>query len=83
MWERACVDAASVPNLDGGEHTAVNLSDRGRLESKTPFCRRCSLAFASSSDLRAPVHESRFLIQPVRSIPAANVLAGRARKRSN
>jgi hypothetical protein len=31
MWDRACVDAASVPAPAGGEHTGRNPTDRGKL----------------------------------------------------
>lgn len=34
MWDRACVDAASVPVPAGGEHTGRNPTDRGKLGSK-------------------------------------------------
>ena len=34
MWDRACVDAASVPAPAGGEHTGRNPTDRGKLGSK-------------------------------------------------
>jgi len=34
MWDRACVDAASVPAPAGGEDTGRNPTDRGKLGSK-------------------------------------------------
>jgi transposase len=81
MWDRACVDAASVPAPAGGEHTGRNPTDRGKLGSKhhllvdergLPLVAQISIA---------QVHDSRFLIPLVESIPAVKGLVGRARKR--
>ncbi len=34
VWDRACIDAASVPSPRGGEHTGRNPTDRGKLGCK-------------------------------------------------
>ena len=81
MWDRACVDAASVPAPAGGEHTGRNPTDRGKLGSKHHLLvdeRGLPLEAEISG---AQVHDSRFLIPLVESIPAVKGLAGRARKR--
>lgn len=81
MWDRACVDAASVPAPAGGEHTGRNPTDRGKLGSKHHLLvdeRGFPLVAQISG---AQVHDSRFLIPLVVSIPAVKGLAGRARKR--
>jgi len=70
MWDRACVDAASVPAPAGGEHTGRNPTDRGKLGSKHHLLvdeRGLSLVARISG---AQVHDSRFLIPLVESIPA-------------
>jgi len=81
MWDRACVDAASVPAPAGGEHTGRNPTDRGKLGTKHHLLvdeRGLPLVAQISG---AQVHDSRFLIPLVESIPAVKGLAGRARKR--
>ena len=81
MWDRACVDAASVPAPAGGEHTGRNPTNRGKLG-----CKHHLLVDERGLPLvaqipGAQVHNSRFLIPLVESIPAVKGLAGRARKR--
>jgi len=81
MWDRACVDAASVPAPAGGDHIGRNPTDRGKLGSKHHLLvdeRGLPLVAQVSG---AQVHDSRFLIPLVESIPAVKGLAGRARKR--
>ena len=81
MWDRASVDAASVPAPAGGEHTGRNPTDRGKLGCKHHLLvdqRGLPLVAKISG---AQVHDSRFLIPLVESIPAVKGLAGRARKR--
>ncbi|WP_081897660.1 IS5 family transposase [Massilia sp. BSC265] len=81
MWDRACVDAASVPAPAGGEHTGRNPTDRGKLGSKHHLLvdeRGLPLVAQISG---AQVHDSRFLIPLIELIPAVKGLAGRARKR--
>ncbi len=81
MWDRACVDAAAVPAPAGGEDTGRNPTDRGKLGCKHHLLvneRGLPLAAQISG---AQVHDSRFLIRLVESIPAVKGLAGRARKR--
>ena len=81
MWDRACIDAASVPAPAGAEHTGRNLTDRGKLGCKHHLLvdeRGLPLVAQISG---AQVHDSRFLIPLVESIPAIKGLAGRARKR--
>lgn len=38
-WDRASIDAASVPSPRGGEHTGRNPTDRGKLGCKPRSCR--------------------------------------------
>lgn len=76
MWDRACVDAASVPAPAGGEHTGRNPTDRGKLG-----CKHHLLVDERGLPLvaqipGAQVHDSRFLIPLVESIPAVKGLAG-------
>lgn len=81
MWDRASVDAASVPAPAGGEQTGRNPTDRGKLGCKHHLLgdeRGLPLVAQISG---AQVHDSRFLIPLVESIPAVKGLAGRARKR--
>jgi transposase len=81
MWDRACVDAASVPAPAGGEYTGRNPTDRGTLGSKHHLLvdeRGLPLVAQISG---AQVNDSRFLIPLVESIPAVKGLTGRARKR--
>jgi transposase len=81
MWDRASVDAASVPTPAGGEHTGRNPTDRGKLGCKHHLLvdqRGLPLVAQISG---AQVHDSRFLIPLVESIPAVRGLVGRARKR--
>ena len=81
MWDRACLDAASVSAPAGGGHTGRNPTDRGKLGSK-----HHSLVDERGLPLVAQIsgaqeHDSRFLIPLVESIPAVKELAERARKR--
>jgi transposase len=81
MWDRAYVDAASVPAPAGGEHTGRNPTDPGKLGSKHHLLvdeRRLHLVAQISG---TQVHDSRLLIRLVQSIPAIKELAGRACKR--
>jgi hypothetical protein len=80
MWDKACVDAASVPAPPGGEHAGRNPTDRDKLGSNYHLLvdERGRPLVAQISG--AQVHDSRFLIPLVESIPAAKGLAGRARK---
>lgn len=81
MWDRTCIDAASVPAPAGGAATGRNPTDRGKLGSKHHLLldeRGLPLAARISS---AQVCDSRFLIPLVEPIPAVKALAGRARKR--
>jgi transposase len=81
MWDRACVDAASVPAPAGGEHTGRNPIDRGKLGCKHHLLvdeRGLPLVAQISG---AQVHDSRFLIPLVESIPSVKGLAGRSRIR--
>jgi transposase len=76
MWDRACVDAASVPAPAGGEHTGRNPTDRGKLGCKHHLLvdeRGLPLVAQISG---AQVHDSRFLIPLIESIPAVKGLAG-------
>lgn len=81
MWDRACVDAASVPAPARGEHTGRNPTDRRKAGSKHHLLvdeRGLPLVAQISG---AQVHDSSLLIPLVESIPAVKGLAGRARKR--
>ena len=71
MWDRACVDAASLPAPAGGEHTGRNPTDRGKLGCKHHVLldERGLAPVAQISG--AQVHDARFLIRLVASIPAA------------
>lgn len=80
-WDRASIDAASVPSPSGGEDTGHNPTDRGK-----PGCKHHILVdqrglplVAQSSG--ANVHDSRLLIPMLTAIPAVPGLPGRARKR--
>jgi transposase len=80
-WDRACIDAASVPSPRGGEHTGRNPTDRGKLGCKHHILvdqRGLPLVAQISG---AQVHDSRLLIPIVEAIPAIKGLSGRARKR--
>lgn len=79
--DRTCIGAASVPAPAGGEHTGRTPTDRGKLGSKhhLPVDERGLPLVAQISG--ALVHDSRFLILLVESIPAVKGMAGRARKR--
>jgi hypothetical protein len=73
IWDRASVDAASVPGR--------NPTDRGKIG-----CKRALLVDRGGLPLvakisRAKVHDSHFLIPLVEAIPAVKGLSGRARKR--
>jgi len=81
MWDRACVDAASVPAPAGGEHTGRNPTDCGKLRSKHHLLVDGRVLPLVAQMSGAQVHDSRFLIPLVESIPAMKGLAGRARKR--
>lgn len=48
MWDRASVDAASVPAPAGGEHTGRNPTDRGKLGCGVEGLQQGSHAMASS-----------------------------------
>ena len=81
MWDRASVDAASVPSPFGGEHTGPNPTDRGK-----PGCKHHVLVDQRGLPLvarlsGAQVHDSRLLIPLVGAIPAVKGLSGQARKR--
>lgn len=68
MWDRACVDAASLPAPAGGEHKGRNPTDRGKLGCKHHLLvdqRRLPLVARISG---AQVHDSRFLIPLVEAI---------------
>lgn len=81
MWDRASVDAASVPAPASGDHTGRNPTDHGKLGCKHHVLvdqREPSLVARISG---AQVHDSRLVIPLVKSIPAVKGLAGRARKR--
>jgi transposase len=78
MWDRASVDAASVPAPFGGEHTGRNPTDRGKLGCKHHVLvdqRGLPLVARISG---AQVHDSRLLIPLVEAIPAIKGLSGRA-----
>jgi transposase len=77
-WNRACIDAASLPSPRGDEQ---NPTDRGKLG-----CKHHILADQRGLPLVAQisntqVHDSRLLIPVVEAIPAIKGLSGRARKR--
>jgi len=81
MWNRASVDAASVPARSGGEHTGRNPTHRRKLGCKHHLLvdqRGLPLVAQISG---AQVHDSRLLLPLVESIPAVKGLSGRARKR--
>lgn len=67
MWDRASVDAASVPAAAGGEHTGRNPTDRGKLGCKHHLLvdERGRPLVAQISG--AQVRDSRFLISLVES----------------
>lgn len=70
MWDRASIDAASVPTPTSGEHTGRNPTDRGKLGCKHHLLvdeRGLPLVAQISG---AQVQDSRFLIALVESIPA-------------
>ena len=80
-WDRACIDAASVPSPRGGEHTGRNPTDRGKLGCKHHILvdqRGLPLVVQISG---AQVHDYRLLIPMVEAIPAIKGLSGRARER--
>lgn len=80
-WDRASIDAASVPSPFGGEHTGPNLTDRGKLGCKHHVLvdqRGLPLVARISG---AQVHDSRLLVPLMTAIPALAGLPGRARKR--
>ncbi|MBQ5942681.1 transposase [Massilia sp. AB1] len=81
MWDRASVDAASVPAPAGGEHTGRNPTDGGKLG-----CNHHLLVNQRGLPLVAKisgsqVNDSRFLVPLVEAIPAVKGLSGRARLR--
>ena len=81
MWDRANIDAASVPAPAGGEHTVRNPTDRGKLGCKHYFLmdeRGLPLVARISG---AQVHNSRSLIPLVKSLAAVRGLASRTCKR--
>jgi transposase len=57
-WDRACIDAASVPSPRGGEHTGRNPTDRGKLWLQTPHSGRSAWPAVGSPDIRCA--SSRF-----------------------
>lgn len=70
MWDRACVDSASVPTSAAGEHAGGNPTYRGKHGCKDHLLldeRGLPLVARISG---AEVHDSRFLIRFVESIPA-------------
>ncbi len=77
MWDWACVDAASLPTPAGGEYTGRNPTDRGKLGSKHHLLvdERGLPLVAQISGVQ--IHDSRFLIPLVESIPAVK-RAGRS-----
>jgi len=81
MWDRASVDAASVPAPAGGEHAGRNPTDHCNLSCKHHLLvDQLGLPLvAKISGSRA--HDSRFLIPLVEALPAVKGLSGRARKR--
>jgi transposase len=80
-WDRASLDAASVPSSFRGEHTDRNPTDRGKLGCKHHVLvdQRALPLVARISG--AQVHDSRLLIALMDAIPAVPGLPGRARKR--
>ena len=80
-WERASVDAASVPSPLGGADTGPNPTDRGKLGCKHHVLvdRRGLPLVARISG--AQVHDSRLFIPLVSAIPSVAGLPGRFRKR--
>jgi len=81
MWDRASVDAASVPAPTGGEQTGRNPTDRGKLGCKHHLLVDQPGLPLVAGISGAQVHDSRLLIPLVESIPAIKGLSGRARKR--
>lgn len=81
MWDRASIDAASVPAPAGGAHTGRNPTDRCKLGCKHHLLvdQRTLPLVAQISG--AQVHDSPLLIPLVESIPAVKGLSVRARKR--
>lgn len=81
LWDRASIDAASVPAPFGGEHTGRNPTDRGKLGWKHHVVvdqRGLPLVACISG---AQVHDSHLLVPLIDAIPAVGGLSGRARKR--
>ena len=81
MWDRACIDAASVPAPAGGKHTGRNPTDRGKLGCKHHLLVDQRGLPLVAQITGAQVHDSRMLIPLVEWIPAVKGLSGRARKR--
>lgn len=81
MWDRASVDAASVPARASSEHTGQNPTDRGKLGCKHHLLvdQRALPLVAKISGVQ--VHDSHLLIPLVEAIPAVKGLSGHARKR--
>jgi transposase len=80
-WDRACIDAASVPSPRGGEYTGRHPTDRGKLRSKHHILvdqRGLPLVAQISG---AQVHDSRLLIPIMEAISAVKGLPSRPRKR--
>jgi transposase len=80
-WDRASIDAASVPSPFGGKHTGRNPTDRGKLGCKHHVLvdqRGLPLVAQISG---AQVHDSQLLIPLMSAIPTVTGLPGRARKR--
>jgi len=80
LWDRASIDAASVPAPVGGEDTGRNPTDRSKLGCKHHGCRSAWTAFGCLY-VRPQVHDSHLLVPLVEAIPAVKGLSGRARKR--
>lgn len=81
LWDRASIDAASVPAPFGGEHTGRNPTDRCKLDCKHHVVVHQSGPPLAACISGAQVHDSRLLFPLVKAIPAIGGLSGRARKR--
>ena len=79
MWDRASVDATSVPASAGGEHTGRNPTDRGKLGCKHHLLvdQRGLLVVAQLSAAQVPIR----VIPLVEPIPVVKGLSGNARRR--
>jgi hypothetical protein len=83
-WDRACINAASVPSPRGGEHTGPNPTDRGKCGCKHHILvdqRGLPLVAKISG---AQVHDSRLLYRSSRqSLPLKDCRAELANVREN